>query len=633
MTIERLPSEDIEDVYAKERTYREIRQTHLARWRKLANLWVSAYFGNTMSREEYRDLALRLQGRSEESMLRESQAQPYLTHPALDRPDYFHWELEFPEVFFDEYGRALGEAAGFDAVVGNPPYVVFVKEGKGRQSEFIIYQVISDNEAKYYGDQYKLVEYAPNTFSLMTERSLRILANNALFGFIYPSTILYYFYYKLLRSYLTKQTTLRSIVQLEHVFDEAETGGNAIVVFKKQHPENNDVIVLRVPSPEHLLNSVGSPVSQEKFLQIPWTQWTTSPHLLNLLQKSKLNCIALEELGDFYQGVCTGNNKKWITVDSRNPLSVMVLRGKDIHRYSTNWNGEFLIFDKEKMWSNTNEDLLEAKPKILLRQTSDSIVASVDYEGLYLIDSLYLFRPETNWDIGYLLAVLNSSLMNMLYRFYSPEENRTFAQVKVVNLKPLPIKKIVFNTPVGERTAVVQTAKAHYEAGELTAVLAWCESELGNGRNDTIHDLLAYLAGQMIDLNRAQQELVARFWLDLEGILADPDTFAKLRHKGKWAQSLHKKVAAARPYVDSDSRSTITLDASLGWNEEAFTGFVRELAGSVRRQSGLVDVYQDHAGEYGRLARQITTTDHLIDQIVYRLYGLTDDEIAIVEGA
>jgi hypothetical protein len=122
MTIERLPSEDIEDVYAKERTYREIRQTHLARWRELANLWVSAYFGNTMSREEYRDLALRLQGRSEESMLRESQAQPYLTHPALDRPDYFHWELEFPEVFFDEYGRALGEAAGFDAVIGNPPY-------------------------------------------------------------------------------------------------------------------------------------------------------------------------------------------------------------------------------------------------------------------------------------------------------------------------------------------------------------------------------------------------------------------------------------------------------------------------------------------------------------------------------
>ena len=32
------------------------------------------------------------------------------------------------------------------------------------------------------------------------------------------------------------------------------------------------------------------------------------------------------------------------------------------------------------------------------------------------------------------------------------------------------------------------------------------------------------------------------------------------------------------------------------------------------------------------LQRQITTTDHQIDQVVYELYGLTEDEIRIVEG-
>jgi hypothetical protein len=36
---------------------------------------------------------------------------------------FFHWELEFPEVFFDQHGRLQGEGAGFDAVIGNPPYV------------------------------------------------------------------------------------------------------------------------------------------------------------------------------------------------------------------------------------------------------------------------------------------------------------------------------------------------------------------------------------------------------------------------------------------------------------------------------------------------------------------------------
>ena len=32
------------------------------------------------------------------------------------------------------------------------------------------------------------------------------------------------------------------------------------------------------------------------------------------------------------------------------------------------------------------------------------------------------------------------------------------------------------------------------------------------------------------------------------------------------------------------------------------------------------------------LQRQITATDHQIDKLVYELYGLSDDEIAIVEG-
>jgi methylase of polypeptide subunit release factors len=36
---------------------------------------------------------------------------------------FFHWELEFPEVFFDRSGQHKGTAAGFDVVIGNPPYV------------------------------------------------------------------------------------------------------------------------------------------------------------------------------------------------------------------------------------------------------------------------------------------------------------------------------------------------------------------------------------------------------------------------------------------------------------------------------------------------------------------------------
>jgi len=33
------------------------------------------------------------------------------------------------------------------------------------------------------------------------------------------------------------------------------------------------------------------------------------------------------------------------------------------------------------------------------------------------------------------------------------------------------------------------------------------------------------------------------------------------------------------------------------------------------------------------LERRIAATDHLIDKLVYELYGLTDEEINMVEGA
>ncbi|MFX5415770.1 hypothetical protein ABTD17_19025, partial [Acinetobacter baumannii] len=42
----------------------------------------------------------------------------------------FHWELEFPEVFFSPERR---HNPGFDAVIGNPPYVR--QEGLGEENK------------------------------------------------------------------------------------------------------------------------------------------------------------------------------------------------------------------------------------------------------------------------------------------------------------------------------------------------------------------------------------------------------------------------------------------------------------------------------------------------------------------
>lgn len=56
------------------------------------------------------------------------------------------------------------------------------------------------------------------------------------------------------------------------------------------------------------------------------------------------------------------------------------------------------------------------------------------------------------------------------------------------------------------------------------------------------------------------------------------------------------------------------------------------LAGPVDNMAGIVRAYRRHAGTVQELDACIAGTDSLIDQIVYRLYGLSEEEIAIVEG-
>jgi len=67
-------------------------------------------------------------------------------------------------------------------------------------------------------------------------------------------------------------------------------------------------------------------------------------------------------------------------------------------------------------------------------------------------------------------------------------------------------------------------------------------------------------------------------------------------------------------------------------SEEAFKAFVKALVRTVPNLSDLVRVDGKHHPHYYELVGRISKTDYLIDQIVYQLYGLTKDEIAIVEG-
>jgi hypothetical protein len=87
---------------------------------------------------------------------------------------FFHWELEFPEVFFDERGEPR-EDAGFDAVIGNPPWAA-AGEITAFSRESGCYALQGHGHA--------------NLYQLFAERMLQLAAPGGRVGMLMPSGLL-----------------------------------------------------------------------------------------------------------------------------------------------------------------------------------------------------------------------------------------------------------------------------------------------------------------------------------------------------------------------------------------------------------------------------------------------------------
>jgi adenine-specific DNA-methyltransferase len=76
-----------------------------------------------------------------------------------------------------------------------------------------------------------------------------------------------------------------------------------------------------------------------------------------------------------------------------------------------------------------------------LRQTSDSIIAHFDETKSINLNNVYnIGTLNSKYNLKYVLALLNSKLINLYYQSISQEKGRLFAEVKKVYLEQIPIK-------------------------------------------------------------------------------------------------------------------------------------------------------------------------------------------------
>ena len=409
--------------------------------------------------------------------------------------------------------------------------------------------------------------------------------------------------------------------------------------------------------------------------RVPQKLWAAGPDAAillhdqtgpSLLAKMRRVSVRLEDLCEFCLGLTpydkySGHTEEEIReqvfhVQSRVDESCRrLLKSGDVCRYQVTWNerdwiryGSWLAAPREERFFSEERILVQqiidwSSLRIFAGLTADSLCNTQNQFNL-------LARPGTN--LRTTLAVLNSRLISFYHREAHLDVGlQRFQKILVKDAKLLPIRRFDLDhltaPEIGARLAEVGAAADITSViGMVTAALrahAIHHGPAGKpelreeylaaldslhphqpmppdisedpadfaGREDFVHDLLATLAQRMMDLNKEKHAEIGRFVDNLQEQFGfDVEDLTKKTHIKGYHEAEFERLEAA-------------LRANRTKLSQPVEGF---FAAQLR------DDYEASMAILRPLEEKLTQTDRLIDQIVYRLYSLTPEEVAIVEG-
>jgi Alw26I/Eco31I/Esp3I family type II restriction m6 adenine DNA methyltransferase len=627
--IENESSSDVGSVKAKERRWEADILPRLASYKRVADLWTRTFFDGPLSEEDYLTAAKSILVEAETSGDSLHETAPHRLLKEFDRP-YFHWELEFPDVFFFEDGVSKANP-GFDAVIGNPPYDVVSEKEQQREVEADkeFFQLVPDYSAA--------VGHKLNFYRLFVAQALRLLRKNGFHSFIVPMALLGDAQAKALREHLLARTRfdlIEAFPQKDDPRDRVFFGAKlSTCLYLLQNAATSTFRVrvhpgkaIKAESPVILTCEVEIRKFDPENLSIPCYPGSTAADFKLALKLS--SGARGSKLGDFarsQQGeVNLTTHREFLSDEAVGPVA---LRGANIGRY-------FL-----------NDEPKQGKPKFLRREAFlrahgpdtkayDHRFKRIGYQRGAAIDNWrriiatiiepqnfcsdtvnYIVQPK-QLDLYAILALLSSSVWEWRFRLTSTNNH-----VNAYEIDGMPMPHFVFTTLATRRAALAAAAKKVYAsalaAEDDSGVLIFVQEQLlaNPGRSDVVHDLLAFLAGRMMDLNQRQRAVARQFLTDLKdfhGIDA-----RALNPKTKLDEFW--KLDTAEVFAHLKKNRKALAEAKLDLNETA--------------ENKIRSRFEQSKSAILPLEAQIVFTDALIDRIVYRLYALTPEEINIVQNA
>jgi Eco57I restriction-modification methylase len=205
-----VPDDSLEQVRTKERELASLDRAGgpLEKWRACADLWCAAWL-DERGREKGVFAALRDHVMTGAGALpphvAASLVQRLAAVAATERP--FHWTMEFPEVFYDGSGEPLADA-GFDVILGNPPWEML--RGEGHERAGLTAFVKRSGQYRLQGDGHA------NLYQLFIERGLRLLRREGSCGLILPAGFASDHGSSVLRRHVFDRTAVRTFTTVDN---------------------------------------------------------------------------------------------------------------------------------------------------------------------------------------------------------------------------------------------------------------------------------------------------------------------------------------------------------------------------------------------------------------------------------
>jgi adenine-specific DNA-methyltransferase len=350
----------------------------------------------------------------------------------------FEWRFEFPEVLNDD-----GDFIGFDAVIGNPPYLRVRDE--------------LDQVRSYYFNNYKVSENQLDLYHLFIERSFEISNKQSVNSLIVPNAFLANQNNARLRQFILEKFSIDRIIEIkDDVFEEASVEV-LIFIFDKPRFQSLSKYFVAQKGGFYFTNSFDS----NAFHNTPNNNFTVTIDIQrqDIISKILNKSVQLSDLFNTISGIKeyqVGKGKpqqkdeqvkgKVFNAKTKiNDTYLPELRGKNLSKFSFIWDNDYISYG---VWlAEPRVPAFFEGDKILIRQipAKKSLIASYVTETFVVDQTAYIAKPKEELNILFYLGIINSKLLFWYFQNINNEFDQLFPKIKVKEFNALPLPNIQFS--------------------------------------------------------------------------------------------------------------------------------------------------------------------------------------------